>query len=102
MNTNSNLAGILFFHSIPIFVNGNGIHVKDHKKVAIKKTRRKKEKEKVGKEIKINNEKCFIWKFWPEFMKYGIGPVARVFANDPGDLGSIPGRVIPKTIKNGT
>ena len=23
----------------------------------------------------------------------------RVFANDPGDLGSIPGRVIPKTQK---
>ena len=23
----------------------------------------------------------------------------RVFANDPGDLGSIPGRVIPKTLK---
>ena len=22
-----------------------------------------------------------------------------VFANDPGDLGSIPGRVIPKTLK---
>ena len=28
-----------------------------------------------------------------------IGPVGRVFANDPGDLGSIPGRVIPKTLK---
>ena len=28
-----------------------------------------------------------------------IGPVARVFANGPGDLGSIPGRVIPKTLK---
>ena len=25
--------------------------------------------------------------------------VARVFANGPGDLGSIPGRVIPKTFK---
>ena len=25
-----------------------------------------------------------------------------VFANDPGDLGSIPGRVIPKTLKNGS
>ena len=24
----------------------------------------------------------------------------RVFANGPGDLGSIPGRVIPKTLKN--
>ena len=28
-----------------------------------------------------------------------IGPVGRVFANDPGDLGSIPGRVMPKTLK---
>ena len=28
-----------------------------------------------------------------------IGLVGRVFANDPGDLGSIPGRVIPKTLK---
>ena len=28
-----------------------------------------------------------------------IGPVGRVFANDPGDLGSIPGCIIPKTLK---
>ena len=28
-----------------------------------------------------------------------IGLVGRVFANDLGDLGSIPGRVIPKTLK---
>ena len=28
-----------------------------------------------------------------------IGLVGRVFANDPGDLGSIPGRIIPKTLK---
>ena len=28
-----------------------------------------------------------------------IGLVGRVFTNDPGDLGSIPGRVIPKTLK---
>ena len=28
-----------------------------------------------------------------------IGLVVRVFANGPGDLGSIPGRVIPKTQK---
>ena len=25
--------------------------------------------------------------------------MVRVFANSPGDLGSIPGRVIPKTLK---
>ena len=28
-----------------------------------------------------------------------VGPVGRVFANDPGDLGSIPGHVITKTLK---
>ena len=28
-----------------------------------------------------------------------LGLVGRVFANGPGDLGSIPGRVIPKTLK---
>ena len=28
-----------------------------------------------------------------------IGQVGRVFANGPGDLGSIPGRVVPKTLK---
>ena len=28
-----------------------------------------------------------------------IGLVGRVFANGPVDLGSIPGRVIPKTLK---
>ena len=27
------------------------------------------------------------------------GTLVRVFANGPGDLGSIPGRVIPKTLK---
>ena len=28
-----------------------------------------------------------------------MNPMGRVFANAPGDLGSIPGRVIPKTLK---
>ena len=28
-----------------------------------------------------------------------IGLAGSVFANDPGDLGSVPGRVIPKTFK---
>ena len=28
-----------------------------------------------------------------------IGLVGRVFANGPGDLGSIPGHVIPKALK---
>ena len=31
-----------------------------------------------------------------------IGLMSRVFTNGPGDWGSIPGRVIPKTQKNGT
>ena len=33
------------------------------------------------------------------FLNLDIGPALRVFANGPGDLGSIPGRVIPKTLK---
>ena len=28
-----------------------------------------------------------------------IGLVSRVFTNGPGDLGSIPGHIIPKTLK---
>ena len=28
-----------------------------------------------------------------------IGLVGRVFTNDPGDLGSVPGHVLPKTLK---
>ena len=34
-----------------------------------------------------------------------MGPLAlvgRVFANGPGDMGSIPVHVVPKTFKNGT
>ena len=40
--------------------------------------------------------------FWGEvelFKLFLIGLVGRVFANGPGDLGSITGRVIPKTLK---
>ena len=36
------------------------------------------------------------WKIYPHRF---IGLVGRVLANDPGDLGSIPGHVIPKTLK---
>ena len=32
-------------------------------------------------------------------MTQSIGLMSRVFANGPVDLGSIPGRVIPKTLK---
>ena len=31
-----------------------------------------------------------------------IDQVGRVFASCPGNLGPIPGRVIPKTLKNGS
>ena len=35
----------------------------------------------------------------PNHINLFIGLVGRVFANGPGDLGSIPGHVIPKTLK---
>ena len=38
------------------------------------------------------NEQCWI-------INRAIGQMSRVFANGPGDRGSIPGRVIPKTQK---
>ena len=31
-----------------------------------------------------------------------LGIMVRMFANGPGDLGSFPDQVIPKTQKNGT
>ena len=45
-----------------------------------------------------------LWTFWTilvyiDIENRDIGPAVRVFANGPGDLGSIPGRVIPKTLK---
>ena len=36
---------------------------------------------------------------WIKIIIPDIGLAVRVFANGPGDLGSIPGRVIPKTQK---
>ena len=41
---------------------------------------------------------CYIF-FHSRGVNRDIGPAVRVFANGPGDLGSIPGRVIPKTLK---
>ena len=38
-----------------------------------------------------------VW--WLHRLYLLIGLVGRVFANGPGDLGSIPGSVIPKTLK---
>ena len=40
-----------------------------------------------------------IVRFISNFFYIHIGLVGRVFANGSGDLGSIPGRVIPKTLK---
>ena len=37
--------------------------------------------------------------FYFTYIIWLIGLVGRVFANGPGDLGSIPDRVIPKTLK---
>ena len=34
-----------------------------------------------------------------DLMTRSLGRVGRVFANGPGDLGSIPGRFKPKTLK---
>ena len=39
-----------------------------------------------------------IW-YYHQTLKPDIGLAVRVFANGSGDLGSIPGRVIPKTQK---
>ena len=42
-----------------------------------------------------------IWNMWMISNYYYrlIGLVGRVYSNGPGDLGSIPGRLIPKTLK---
>ena len=37
--------------------------------------------------------------FSKDFSKFEFGVAVRLFANGPGDLGSISGRVIPKTQK---
>ena len=40
--------------------------------------------------------------FYNKILEVGIGQMSRVFANDLGDQGSTPGRVIPKTQKIST
>ena len=48
----------------------------------------------------INTYKIYTYWIFVHTVRYiYIGLVSRVFANGPGDLGSIPGRVIPKTQK---
>ena len=46
-------------------------------------------------QIELNCELFLNWIAWNRTVGLGV----RVFANGPGDLGSIPGRVIPKTQK---
>ena len=57
----------------------------------------------IPKEIYSSKKMELQWcQFWDPFsvtFNRDIGPAVRVFANGPGDLGSIPGRVIPKTLK---
>ena len=43
--------------------------------------------------------KPYILGILPTLINRDIGPAVSVFANGPEDLGSIPGRVIPKTLK---
>ena len=46
-----------------------------------------------------SNTSFFIYIYIYIYISPDIGLAVRVFANGPGDLGSIPGRVIPKTQK---
>ena len=66
--------------------NGNSKRGHHKKKTKMKEKIRK---ECLGKTRKLEIKLC----------NRDIGPAVRVFANGPGDLGSIPGRVIPKTLK---
>ena len=49
----------------------------------------------------VNKWASLNWKNYLKLHNYYqlIGLVGRVFANGPGDLGSILGRIIPKTLK---
>ena len=55
-------------------------------------------------QIYIKKSYTRLWLFTTDYYISNrlIGQVGSVFANGPGDQGSIPGRVIPKTLKNGT
>ena len=54
----------------------------------------------LSRDSKVDNSANFLF-CCCLFLCY-IGLAVRVFANGPGDLGSIPARVIPQTQKNGT
>ena len=47
--------------------------------------------------LELNHKNLLLW-----FAKHYTTQEGRAFNNGPGDQSSIPGRVIPKTIKNGT
>ena len=49
----------------------------------------------------VFDEGCPGFLFFINFFNRLIGLVGRVLANDPEDLGSIPGRILPKTFKMG-
>ena len=56
----------------------------------------------ISKNFSIQHIKISMRNILPVFsniMRRLIGLVGRVFANDPGDLGSIPGRFTPKTLQ---
>ena len=75
-----------------------------------KHTHKKNNKKTWKFSIKNNNKQCSIVfdktyldnNLPPKYTLFNIrliGLVGRVFTNGPGDLGSIPGRVLPKTLK---
>ena len=53
----------------------------------------------ISEEIQFFSYVCISRVKFRFFIAWNGGPAVRVFANGSGDLGSIPGRVIPKTLK---
>ena len=50
-------------------------------------------------QIELNCVLMLNWIVWNRTVYRLIGQVGRVFANGPRNLGSVPGRIIPKTFK---
>ena len=59
-------------------------------------TKKSDKTNKIGKRLQLQDK---LEKLGITTLNRDIGPAVRVFANGPGDLGSIPGRVMPKTLK---
>ena len=55
-------------------------------------------KVRIKSKVEQSRESIYIYILYI-YIHWLIGQVSRVFANGPGDLGSIPGCVIPKTLK---